>query len=258
MQTIERLIHLPPLESSPRPPALLVVERPGLNNSTGQRLWDCAIGISCWLSLQRKDLFLASRDTDDDSSAARRPNKMARLASDVVVIELGAGSGLASLTCARLAASEFAASSRGEVCIISTDVEATVHSTLAENLKINDEASSQRAQIHSRVLDWGHVPSTGFDSLLEGTGNDNSARTMEWRRLVLGADILYNPSSHQVLLDTLLSVLRPHEKCGDQAYIAYKRRTDGDDRMFDSAREAGLTVHKVWQWGEVSIWQFRK
>ena len=251
VQTIHRHIHVPPVPDLPRPsPPLVVVERPGLNNSTGQRLWDCAIGISCWLTLNPHILHGSVTSTHllaDTVDILEPPSKRARSsprAPKRVFIELGAGSGLASLMVARLLGHSTSMAHR----VIATDVEVTVSSTLTENLNANPRG---RAPIDKQVLDWGPISSNRMQEL---RGDDDSALTL------LGADILYNPESHAVLLESMLALLRPPRNGveGDEAFIAYKARTEGDNAFFELGRTAGLKVNRVWEWGDVSIWSFAR
>lgn len=225
----------------------MVVERPGLNNSTGQRLWDCAIGISCWLSLHPHILGWASPSPLEDPSEppAKVPRPSPPRTPPRVILELGAGSALASLTSSRLLALN---SASPPPRLIATDVEVTVSTTLTENLDANP---SSRLTIDKQVLDWGPISASRLKEL---RGTDHTAVT------VLGADILYNPESHGVLLESLLALLRPMKGAegGDIAYIAYKARTEGDDGFFELARGAGLEVEKVWEWGDVSVWSFAR
>lgn len=278
VQTAIRLIHLRPPPSpsplttaialdpapAPIPPRpITVIERPGLNNSTGQRLWDCAIGMSCFLSLHPYALdpsqALSTLGPAGRSSIAapdrRRPVRKAP--SPVRIVELGAGCALASQYAAHLLRSI----GNTDAAVVATDVEATVDSTLRENLAANAGDLLTRLEdvpVHDEVLDWG--------KLAPGQGNALLAPQVT----LLGTDILYNPSSHSLLLETLLYVLRPalpsppsdasssfdDANLARRALIAYKRRTDGDDGFFELARRAGLGVRRVWEWGEVSVWAF--
>ncbi|GAA5971412.1 hypothetical protein JCM11641_008343 [Rhodosporidiobolus odoratus] len=248
-----------------------IVERPGLNNSTGQRLWDCAIGLSAFFSLYPGALdassllpFPSSPVQSNlgkiDIPCAKRPrldstsSRMRR----IKVIELGAGCALASLAIWRLLP---------DADILATDVEATVSTTLRENLAANslEETGAGRKggqAIVAEVLDWGEVAPEHVQRL---AGDDvDSALTL------IGSDILYNPSSHALLLSTLLSFLRPRPRSPSsaatstsstptqhrRALIAYKHRTEGDDGSFPLARSAGLEVKEVWKWGGVGVWAF--
>jgi hypothetical protein len=79
------------------------------------------------------------------------------------------------------------------------------------------------------------------------------------RLTLLACDVLYNVNSHQVLLSTILAFFRAKRK-QVQCFIAYKRRTEGDDRFFTMAREQGLQVDCLVELGfaGVEIWRLSK
>ena len=109
----------------------------------------------------------------------------------------------------------------------------------------------------ARTLDWGSYSPAALDKALLPSSSSATATVLD--RTLLGSDILYNPESHAVLLQTLLSFLRPPGQIGSirsKCLIAYKARTDGDDAFFGLAREKGLEVREVWRWGQVGVWQF--
>ena len=244
-----------------------ILERPGLNNSTGQRLWDCAIGLSAFLTLHPSALD-ASTPLADLSPAddVLRPSKKQRLEPATEpspkrrrlrVVELGAGCALASLAAAHVLRS----TSGVDAAVLVTDIEATVETTLRENLELNARRRDGEVEVRAGVLDWGELAPARVDEVVAGA----EAVTL------LGTDILYNPSSHGVLLSTLISVLRPPSSPPSssppsppaasahrhrRALIAYKRRTDGDDAFFQLARDGGLAVRHVWAWGEVGVLAF--
>lgn len=233
VQTIHRTIHIPQTDAKDNITPITVLERPGLNNSTGQRLWDCAVGLSCYLSLY-PDLFPSSSNPEGFP-----PNKRARINSSSIppltILELGAGCALASLVASTL---------HPHATVISTDVEATIDTTLSENLKLNARHSTR---IQPAVLGWGPLAPDRIDELLD---SDPSRQL-----LIIGADILYNPESHSILLESLEALLR--RGGGDRrGLIAYKARTEGDDGFFERARGNGLSVEKVWEWGDVAVWSF--
>lgn len=259
-----------------------IVERPGLNNSTGQRLWDCAVAMTAFLSAHPSAL-----DPSTDLNALigqadeTRPAKRARTTSvpgdwaPLRVVELGAGCALASMA----AHHALAAAGRENATVVATDVQATVDTTMRENLGENgllagaDSAvkgpSGVRAAslIEARVLEWGDMSQDDIGRLLQTSSSSGrrvtaAGTTDDPALTLLGTDILYNPDSHSALLVTLRSLLRPASRPSRprRALIAYKRRTAGDDAFFGLAgqpadnSEEGLSVQKVWEWGEVSIY----
>ncbi|GAA5859935.1 hypothetical protein JCM1840_001802 [Sporobolomyces johnsonii] len=253
VQTALRTIHLPSLSSASPPPSVSIVERPGLNNSTGQRLWDCAIGLSCFLSLQSDALNsaipLATITSSEDEEPRTKRRRTAGSEGPLRVVELGAGCALASM-CAQ----HVLADVEGKASIVATDVEPTVETTLAENLAANS-VSSRQPTITASVLDWGKLTCSQVCDALPPRPPSSPPPHLT----LLGSDILYNPSSHSLLLDTLLAFCRPTDSsltASARALIAYKKRTEGDDAFFGMASEAGLDVRKVWEWGEVGVWSF--
>ncbi|GAA5856385.1 hypothetical protein JCM8547_008718 [Rhodosporidiobolus lusitaniae] len=286
VQTALRTLHLPsptapspaislPSSLPPTPSAsssITVVERPSLNNSTGQRLWDCAIGLSTFFSLFPDSLdaslpltILSSTLDERTEDSLSPPTKKPRLSPPassfsssnsrprrLKLIELGAGCALASMAAKRLSPS---------LDVLVTDVEATVTTTLRENLVAN----GLDGEVDSAVLDWGKLDGEKIEELRR-TRDGKQAEAVT----LVGTDVLYNPSSHQLLLDTLLSFLRPTSPPSSsdspasssssrsspptRALIAYKRRTDGDDGFFPLCEQAGLRVERVWGWGEVGVW----
>ncbi|GAA6007981.1 hypothetical protein JCM11491_006564 [Sporobolomyces phaffii] len=250
VQTTLRRIQFRDSDQTP----ITIVERPGLNNSTGQRLWDCAIGISAFFSLHPNALSDSTLPpVSDETHHASKRRKRSSSAGPSRIIELGAGCALASLVAERALRPL-----DREASIVATDIGATVETTLAENLDYNAKGS----RVGKRVLDWGKLSDAQIREVLVGPPGSIPA-TVPTRVVLVATDVLYNPESHPLLLDTLLSFLRPSETAalyleGDacRALIAYKRRTDGDDGFFDLAKKAGLKVEKVWTWSEVSVWSF--
>lgn len=201
------------------------------------------------------------------------------------MVELGAGCALASMVAAKLLSSPSAsgAEQTAAATILATDVETTVESTLEENLrangllssssnkKISDQSSNAKPppiMIDSAVLDWGRLSDDQVRVVFghprqESRRLNGVADTRDDPALtILATDVLYNPESHPLLLATLLSLLRPTRARSQddgsplprRALVTYKRRTEGDDGFFPLAREAGLAVDKVWEWGEVDVW----
>lgn len=286
VQTALRRVYLPGSTGQAKLsiPSFDIIERPNLNNSTGQRLWDCSLGLSLYLAADPSRLVPSPTLTD---AGAGRESKRLRLdapsttsatdCSSLQVVELGAGCGLLSLLAhALLETAPHNASLDSPSCfeVIATDVEATVESTLAENLLCNSghqtsgEGSKpeghwqKRIRIRSEVLEWGAaIPDDMRQMRLKILGS--TPVTVRNDLLVLASDVLYNPSFHQPLLDTLLALLRPPDiptglQCPRrEAKIAYKHRTEGDDDFFRMAREAGLAAEKVWEWGKIQVWSLR-
>ncbi|SCV72381.1 BQ2448_3918 [Microbotryum intermedium] len=240
--------------------SISIVER----QSTGQRLWDCAIGMSGFLShrpdalfpshpLQKvADRFPSSSPNEQAADPSPATKRSKRSAPRLVLLELGAGCALASqfatvlLDKKKLDGSFSLMMTAAQTHVIATDVEDTVATTLRENLAYNHLSD----HVDSKVLRWGPLDSSSIDALI-GPSDDGIGLTL------LGTDVLYNPESHQALLDTLTSFLSQQTAAGGhrRALIAYKARTQGDDHFFQLARDnAGMQVTLVWRWGEISVW----
>ncbi|KAM0749724.1 hypothetical protein T439DRAFT_381295 [Meredithblackwellia eburnea MCA 4105] len=234
VQTALRTIHF-----RNRLSPIFVVERPGLNNSTGQRLWDCAVGISCFLQ-ERPDALLpnsclAFADIPEITTHQSKRRKLVKDSQQVTCVELGAGCSLASLAASVL--------EPPPASVIATDVQETFSTTMKENIEFNQSLE----RVRPAVLDWGLLSEADIAALVP--------RPAQTSLMLLGTDILYNPSSHPILLETVSTLLRLPNIVNSQFLLAYKPRTEGDDGFFELAREAGLNVEKVWSWGDVHIYR---
>lgn len=254
MQTAIRTLHIQSSNSTLPSVPLFAVERPGLNNSTGSRLWDCSIGLSCFLSLNPSYLFPKLSNSSSNSNVP-----------PLRIIEVGSGCGLASLAALKIIQSTIPAvsaiSSKLKVDIIQTDIEATVNTTLAENLETNLPFSSRsnldNFTIESKTLDWGILS----DDMIKQFLGKNKKEEDDQYLTILGSDILYDPDTHLALHQTINSLLGSTggnvialAEVKRKALIAYKARTEGDDGFFELARQSGRQVEKVWEWGEIQVW----
>jgi hypothetical protein len=224
--------------------AIRMLERAGLNNSTGQRLWDCALGLSFYLSNHPKFLFPPS----SVSSAAAVGSPGDEPQTVLQVVELGAGCGLSGLV-ARWMLSDFA--SEVDSKVVFTDIQATVDTTLSENLALNSMGPEGPVNVAiPQVLNWGPLSPSDLDRVF-------SSRKGPFDLTILGSDILYNPESHSILLESLLALMKPRKGSTSQAIIAYKKRTEGDDAFFQLASDAGLEVKMVCDGlMGIEVWRF--
>lgn len=162
----------------------------------------------------------------------------------LTLLELGAGCALTSLVAAALLHPSTSTS-----ITIASDVEATFSTTLQETLDANP---THRFTIRPAILDWGHLePAAALNFLAVDGRPQGTARALT----ILGSDILYNPESHQVLLETLVSFLGHPKLRASQALVAYKPRTEGDGNFFSLAERSGFAVEKVWAWGELGVYR---
>ena len=223
------------------------IETAGLNNSTGQRLWDAAIALSYYFFLHPHLLILTPHllsTPNDEESTTKRPRLDNRPRK---ILELGGGLALVSLV-----ASSLLSNMDANVEVVCTDVAVTVETTLRENLEANS-----LIEVRAAVLDWG--PTTE-EKMREVLGLNEGAGGMDLT--IVASDVLYHPESHRLLLETMLGLFGFTKRSNDgregrcQAFIAYKPRTEGDDGFFELAREAGLTVQMVWRFGTIQVYRF--
>lgn len=164
-----------------RHPHVYLWEKPSLiagSGTTGYRTWPAALHLSTFLT----------------TSAGRRLVEGKRL------VELGAGTGLVSLVSLVL----------GAETVLATDGDEHIVDAIFDNTMLNTlHLGSLTPRLHSEVLEWNNPR-----SLLEGL--DRHSLTIEHPPpsthhrpidLVLGADILYDPTSFQGLAASIVAFL---------------------------------------------------
>lgn len=149
---------------------------------------------------------------------------------DKSVLELGAGAGLPSLVCAL----------NGAARVLVTDYP---DSDLIENLRHNiNHCISQQLQhvITAQGYLWGN-DTAPLTSVLD---NHN-----EGFDLLILADILFNHSEHEKLVQTVLETLRKNPLSRALIFFTPYRPwlLQKDLRFFDLAREKGLVVEKLFE-----------
>ncbi|GAA5839700.1 hypothetical protein JCM11251_002566 [Rhodosporidiobolus azoricus] len=173
--------------------------------TTGLRTWQACIALSNHL--------IASPALLTDSSA---------------IVELGAGVGLLSLVAARIREGSGAGQGGGAGKIVATDVDDRVLELLRSNIKLNDLDSFASAT----SLDWelASDPLEGLSQLEQW----EKATFGEGERpeLILGADIVYDPSLAGHLAATLGWLLRPSSNVSPQALIAGTIRNETTWELF--------------------------
>lgn len=185
--------------------------------STGTHVWDCSPLLANYLICQRARWLSKPRQS--------------------TVLELGAGCGLVGITGAILGAN-----------VVSTDMEDIIEETLTQNIAASQAiiaSSGKGGKIKTEVLEWGRLAKTKVQTLLP-------PESEKQRILVVAADVLYNLSSHDVFLETLVS-LTLHRPAAD-VLIAYKKRGPGEERFLKIARQH-FVVQTVEQcWGITIFW----
>ena len=187
----------------------------------GTHLWDCALFLSYFL--------------------LRNPHEIAKKR----IIELGSGCGLLGFVCGIL---------KARLCIC-TEQSGPALELLEWNLNISiaqskSAASKRKAKnvplvLKSEPLIWADPDSmaalrTAYPTPFE---------------LLLMADVLYNPRYYTNILDTLTALKT------DTVFLAYKPRSNDEEKFWTLARDSQWTVTKVWDGGDdlcklgMSIWK---
>ena len=165
--------------------------------------------------------------------------KTPSLISSKTVLELGAGAGLPSLTCASLGA-------RKVVCTDYPDLD------LIQNIQKNiDEFeirfSSREENMEERIVAegycWGANPSALLDHIQ--TGDDKDGK--KGFDILILADLLFNHSEHSKLLSTVQATLSKDN--GSRALVFFTPYRpwlyEKDMAFFDLVRGEGMKVEKV-------------
>ncbi|KAH8926337.1 hypothetical protein BT69DRAFT_1348086 [Atractiella rhizophila] len=211
------------------PPSMLLFEEKIHHAvSTGSKIWDGAIVLSLHL-LSNPSLLYPSPS----------PGPLS-------VIELGCGCGLLGIVASHVLEKE---QRTGKV--FCTDEQETVDEFASYNRWTNSHIPEDHEALNTiaRPLSWGALtPEKRREFVFPG-----------WTPIILASDVQYNPDYHQPLLETIKSILHPEdqeeEKGKGFGLIAYRHRTEGDDKLFDLAEDMGLKPRKLINWGEVDIWK---
>ncbi|KAL6301216.1 putative methyltransferase-domain-containing protein [Sparassis latifolia] len=201
-----------------------------------KKVWDSGIGLSSWIA----------------SLAQARPSDSAPLVDNLLdilmsreprnIVELGAGTGIVSLTVGALRAAIPSSSNGG--CILTTDLPMPllVHNIAANEALFRSTSTRPRAL----VLDWDD----------EQLPNEVSAVVSDLD-LILMADVTYNTSSFPSLVRTLSALTGAHrEQAGDETGIAtrlkspsillgYKERDSSERILWNMVREIGIVFEQV-------------
>ncbi|KAI4149445.1 MAG: hypothetical protein LQ340_004620 [Diploschistes diacapsis] len=152
-------------ENSDPPPTVTLLESPNLlasSGTTGLRTWEAAKYLTTFLCL---------------------PKNQARYINGRAVVELGAGTGLVSLSCAKWLGARY---------VLATDGSGDVVDGLAESMFLNGLDGTER--IDSQVVKWGH----GLDGEILKDEEGEKAYG-----LVLGADVTFDDRLITPLVSTL-------------------------------------------------------
>ncbi|TGZ85223.1 hypothetical protein EX30DRAFT_337613 [Ascodesmis nigricans] len=184
----------------------LTISLVGQNPLWGHYLWNAALVLSRYLETHKS-----------------------RLIQDRSVLELGAGGGLPSLTCAL----------RGAASVVCTDYP---DPSLVRNLQVNADAL---LKAHGGVVKvegylWGADTAPLIAHLPE------EKRTEGFDTLLL-SDLVFNHSEHAKLVDTVLRTMAKREASRALVFFTPHRPwlLEQDLAFFESAKEKGLIVEKV-------------
>ncbi len=161
---------------------VLIAEGNADTIDSGARIWDSGRALAKWMSVHLQD----------------QPRR---------ILELGAGTGIVSLTAAALTES---------TTVVVTD-QSHMIPLLEENIHRNDLQNKARAV----PLEWG----TDRDEVVQILNDDASLSSMPVFDIVCGSDILYSPDSFPLLLETLCQVCAPSVT---EVVLAYPRRFTED------------------------------
>ncbi|TPX69980.1 hypothetical protein SpCBS45565_g02032 [Spizellomyces sp. 'palustris'] len=187
--------------------------------STGTHIWDCSPVLAQYL-LHTRERWISE-------------------GGHVKVLELGAGCGLLGIVSAIVG---------GDVVV--TDMEDTVQGILRDNVKDAQKlikSAGKNGHLRALSLEWGILSVDTVTSVLEANPDKSS------RILVLAADVLYNVGSHEVFLQTLVSIKASFNV---DVLIGYKKRGPGEERFFEMANEE-FNVESVGKGWNVEIFWLR-
>ncbi|KAH9928793.1 putative methyltransferase-domain-containing protein [Amylocystis lapponica] len=192
-----------------------------------KKVWDSGVGLSSWIV-----------DLTDQQQGSEKPPRVNKLKEVLLsphpchVLELGAGTGIVSLT---LGVLRSAAQAPQKGSIVTTDLPSAMP-LLEHNISMNESLfvhSSVRP--HAVVLDWDEeLPSevsnsnVGFDAIIM-------------------ADVTYNTASFSALVRTLSKLLGlPRTSTSPPLILlGYKERDPAERTLWVMAREIGIAFEKV-------------
>ncbi|KAI0334344.1 hypothetical protein GY45DRAFT_1242518 [Cubamyces sp. BRFM 1775] len=211
--------YLWPSESLPANPvypgyanATLLESRTTIESgTTGLRTWSASLVLA--------EYFLSHRE----------------LVVSKTALELGCGAGFLGIIIAGI---QLAQSAEGSLWL--TDVNEPVLERCASNIRLRANRSCQHPQLHFRTLDWFDAVATDNRLLVDALFDDALPD------IILGADVVYDPSIIPPLVQVLALALTPrasHKR--PEAYIALTQRNK--DTLADFLQQAGavLSVEQI-------------
>ncbi|EJF59360.1 hypothetical protein DICSQDRAFT_148570 [Dichomitus squalens LYAD-421 SS1] len=222
-QSIERVYRVP---LQPEKDGFLTI-REQTSFDLDKKVWDSGIGLSSWLVEMAHQIastngehLLVARARDALFSSAR-----------CRVVELGAGTGIVSLT---LSALRSAQSTDGDGCILMTDLDSALP-LLAHNVSTNGTLFKGAFRPQSLALDWDEEALPSEVLAIEG-GFD----------IIVMADVTYNTASFPALVRTLSSLLRLSPPDHPPIFLlGYKERDPEERTLWDMTKTIGVSFEKV-------------
>ncbi|KAM3071437.1 hypothetical protein ACMFMG_009033 [Clarireedia jacksonii] len=162
------------------PPTITLLESASLlsgSGTTGLRTWDAALHLSTYLSLHPT------------------------LISHKTILELGCGTGLVSILCARfLHATHVFATDGSPETLVALNTSLFLNGLSSTTPSPSSSQETTESKISTRELIWGHILSSGefdsFSSFLSSKSSNPDSNAKSSNKdldLVLAADVIYSP-----------------------------------------------------------------
>ncbi|KAF7770571.1 hypothetical protein Agabi119p4_6545 [Agaricus bisporus var. burnettii] len=187
-----------------------------------KKIWDSGIGLSSWL-------------VDFQQLHENKRNRSLDIVWDVLfsqetrcMVELGAGTGIVSLTIASLRA-QFSTAEHKSDEIFATDLESAIP-LLKQNIDSNVSLYSHNIP-EAEILDW------------EDEELPSSIRSLERLDVILMSDVTYNTSSFPALLKTVSKLVKLREP--PIIILGYKERDEAERDVWIMLEERGIHLEKI-------------
>ncbi|KAH9857281.1 putative methyltransferase-domain-containing protein [Lenzites betulinus] len=191
-----------------------------------KKIWDSGIGMSSWLVQLAQEPPTAS---SADALVSRARDALFSPESRRV-IELGAGTGIVSLT---LGALRSTLSKDQDGRILTTDLESAMP-LLEHNVSANETLfSSEPVRPRSLVLDW------------DAEELPPEVRAVESFDAIIMADVTYNTTSFPSLVRTISSLVQLKPSKPPVILLGYKERDPAERTLWDMAKEIGVVFERV-------------
>ncbi|KAI0832023.1 putative methyltransferase-domain-containing protein [Trametes gibbosa] len=192
-----------------------------------KKIWDSGIGMSSWLV----ELAQGALETSGADCLLARARDALFSPETRRVIELGAGTGIVSLTLGTLRST---LPKDKDGCILATDLESAMP-LLEHNISVNGALfDTQSARPRSLVLDW-DVEELSADIRSGKAGFD----------AIVMADVTYNTASFPSLLRTISSLIQLNPMKRPIIILGYKERDPSERALWAMAKDIGVVFERV-------------